>query len=178
MKGKNAGITLVELIVIIALIGVIGGWTTYNASAIFGYSAKECYRELGAAITSTKIDALSRSKIPGDTYIEISQDAKGYVYVQRCVAGNLGEKEQISPRRVTLEYREGAAGTKTSLKGSSYKIYFDRSTGAMIKYVTDPADPTKQIKQTSAIKYFYVYNGKLRNYTIECWPETGKISNL
>ena len=74
MKKKNAGFTIVELIVVVAMLSIFIGIFVVNVGRITGYNAKECYKKISSAITENKIETLSKAKETGDIYLQIYQD--------------------------------------------------------------------------------------------------------
>lgn len=155
MKNKNAGYSLIELIIIIALMSVVIGYLMWNASTIFGYNAKECYKKMTSAITSTKVDTLSKSKSPGDIKLVITSESDG-VYAQKTGPGVDNEKSELCKRKCLVETCTNGGSFTTA---TSITIYYNRDSGAM---TTIPAD----------LKYIRI-GGK---HLIELWPDTGKIS--
>lgn len=159
MKRKNKGYTLPELVVFLAIMGVVIAGLLWNASSVFGFSARECCNKLGAKISQTKIDTLGKAKNTGDVKLVITQNDKGKVFVEEFINGVSQEKTQISKRKVLLSYTE--AGTKHMLdESTSYTVSFNRSTGALVQ---------------SDLEKIEVIAGN-HTYTIKFWPVTGKIS--
>lgn len=171
MKRKNEGFTIPELVIIIALIGVLLTWLLWNASSVFGFSARECCNKLGAKISATKVDTLGKAKNTGDVYLQLTKDSKDRVWIEEFIGGDSQGKVQISDRRVIVEY-ELSDGTRTVIgnnaavgEEASYDFIFNRSTGALV-------DSTGAM---STLKYFEIIAGS-HTYRIEFWPVTGKIS--
>lgn len=170
MSRKNKGFTITELIIIIAIVGVLGGAMLYNASSIFGFSARECYNKLGQKITSTKVDTLGKAKNTGDVYLRISKDEKERVLIEEVINGTSQGVQQISNRKLKLNVIE-SDGTITPIEyspsGSSYyDIIYNRSTGAIVKNAAGDASTIDRIEISVGSHL----------YTIKLYPATGKIS--
>ena len=57
---KNKGFSLVELIVVIAIIGVMTAVGGYSLTAISSANAKECAKEIEAGLISTRTESYSK----------------------------------------------------------------------------------------------------------------------
>ena len=83
MKKNNDGFTIVELIVVIAMLVIFIGAVSVNVGRITGYDAKEGYKKISSAITENKIETLGKAKMTGDIYLEIYRDdSDRNLYVQ------------------------------------------------------------------------------------------------
>lgn len=161
-RKNNKGFSLVELIVVAALMVLVTGWLMYNASSIFGHSAKECHRKIGSAIQNTKIDTLSKSKNDptNQCMLMLEIDSKGIVTATEVINGAVQEPEKLNKRRVNVVVQQGGTKQELSTLGILY-IKFDRSTG--------------EIAQPINIEKITVMGGFGKSYDIEFWPKTGKI---
>lgn len=151
--------------------GTIGGWLAWNSTAIFGFGARQCHKQLAQTISTVKVDTLSKARTTGDVYVEITRSSKGAVYVEEFINGDSQGKKQLAKRKVTVAYKnKGAASNYVTIgdeDSSKYTIYFNRSTGAMIKSSTD--------QTVSELEKIKVSAGN-HEYIITVWPKTGKIS--
>lgn len=59
-RSNNRGFSLVELIVVIAIMVIMIGFVSLSASMIFGTQAKECAQKVGARMDATKTGSMSR----------------------------------------------------------------------------------------------------------------------
>lgn len=174
MKKNNSGFSLVELVVIMALMAIFMGIFSLGIGQLTGYDAKETYKKISSAITKNKIDTLGKAKAPGSMYLEIyKSDSDNQIYARTVIVDTDTKTEtkidetKLSKRgRSTVTYEmEGGSGVEAT-ESHPLKICFNRSTGAIV----DLADPGT----VSTLKYIRVTAGT-KTYTIELVPSTGKI---
>lgn len=135
MKKNNKGFSLVELIIVIAIIAVILGTAFFSLNLVFGANAKTCANDIKNAIAQGKINAMGKS----NAYVEIFRDTTDQcIYARQCILENgtwaIGEAELISNARVYVGFvPEG--GTETELApGDSVRISFDRGSGSFREF--------------------------------------------
>lgn len=173
MKKNNDGFTLVELIVVIAMMVIFIGVISVNIGRLTGYDAKESYKKISSAITENKIETLGKAKMTGDIYLEIYRDdSDRNLYVQTIHNGrsskDVVKKTKLNKRgRASVSY-ELSDGTKVENVGNSNPlvICFNRASGAIV----DINDGYK----VSGLKYIYITAGSYK-YTIDIVPATGKV---
>ena len=66
MKKNNDGFTIVELIVVIAMLVIFIGAVSVNVGRITRYDPKEGYKKISSALTENKIETLGKAKMTGD----------------------------------------------------------------------------------------------------------------
>lgn len=183
MKKKDAGFTLVELVVIMGMLAIFIGLFAYNISSITGYTAKECYKKISSAITENKIKALSKAANTGDIYLQIYQDtAKDRVYVRTITNATTTPNEENTTKitkrggvKITYEI-DGVSTPQEATDSAPLNICFNRSTGAIMAISPDNTTHkvTGSVSTESKIKCINIV-GKTRSYKIELVPRTGKV---
>lgn len=129
-KRRNQGFSLVELIVVTAIIAVLSVTAVSGIALISGWEMKKCVKELDAAIGETQLNAMSR----GAGSLEIIRDASGICYMQR--RAGLGEKEQVEQKtklcseRIAISYLDDKGSTVTLDSTHPLVISFDAASGA------------------------------------------------
>lgn len=176
MKRDNKGFTLVELVIVIAMLSIFLGIFVTNIGRITGYNAKECYKKITSAITAEKINTLGKAKKTGERYLQIYRDtATDRIYVQTVTNANTTGVTPTVIDKTKLTKRSGVkVGYETSdgstvddvVSGSELNICFNRATGAMVNLDAGYTPST--------LKYIYITAGRYK-YTIELEPRTGKI---
>ena len=125
-KLNNKGLSLIELIVVLAILAVIGGIIVLSTSVATNKHVSSCAERLASSLEQTR--SLVMGKQSG--YIEITQSPGDYVYVQMTIDGNLyGNRVSVGHQGLTVNYvrKDGSTGTLSA--GSGLKIYFSRNGG-------------------------------------------------
>lgn len=182
---NEKGFSLVELIIVIAIMAVVIGTVVFSVSMVFSANAKACCNNLQRAIADCKVTTMGKSeawlmlyrgsdnRIYCQMHIEENEfDADGKL--QKDSDGNIKikstweEQQKIGGNRVTVTY------TYTDADGNTYtddlpigsdkadiglKIAFDRSSGSF----------------TNAPKSMEIIGGN-RHYHLEFNELTGKVT--
>lgn len=152
MREKDKGFSLIELIVVIAIMAVALGVGSYSLSAISLANAKECATEIKSTLEAARMETVRSASNPG---VQIYRGTDG-VYMQ---AGNNAAKK-IGSSGVTVKYQEGSEWKELGQgTANALKFVFDKSTGGFSTFGTN------KIVVSSAGK----------EYTITCYKLTGKV---
>ncbi len=141
-QAGNGGYSIVELIIVIAIIAVIVATATYSVKMIFSSNAKACANDLQRAIADCKVTTMGKAGT--ETFLEISGEDSG-IYSQMTIDGVAQEQQKIGSNRVTVLCKKGSladdgAGSVDITNGGKVKIAYDRSTGSFTKATTDSFD--------------------------------------
>lgn len=163
---NNSGYSLVELIIVIAIMAVLIGTVFYSISMIFGANAKTCANNIQRAIADCKVTTMGKK----EAYMELYRAADGNVYTKLYVYEQTGatpveeEPQKMGNNRVYVGYIKPGetpdAATELN-SGDSVTIKFDRSSGSFDKTAHDNC---AQI----------IVRGGSKNYAIEMTQLTGK----
>ncbi len=155
MKRNKRGFTLIELIVIIALMGIMAGVLGISISTASTAKQRECATNINSYISMCRTRCLSRA---GNPYILITRDAgNGTVTGRYFENDTLMETEVLGNKSIPVSYSVGKDSSAEAAKLDSspaLKISFARATGA----VTSPSSD------------LWVYIGK---YKIKVYALTG-----
>jgi len=155
----RAGFTIVELIVVIAIVAIVGTASLISLSLVSGQNIKSCYKELEGYIQETKMRAMSRKNNPSMT---IYKGSDGAVYVS---LSDTGENIRIGKAGLTVQYST-PTGTYEISGTQKLQIGFERSTGAFNK-VTNPSGTNEYCNSI-------IISDGSRTYTMKLVPKTGK----
>lgn len=127
LEKNQRGYTLVELIVVIALMGVVVSVGLLSYSLVTGRNIKNCTAELESYLGKTKIQAMSRETATlrifaasDGIYVNLSTEARDVRIGKRGLT-------------VTYETRQGGATQTYTLNtdgSNALTLSFDRSSGA------------------------------------------------
>lgn len=118
---QNYGFSLVELIVVVAILGACIGLITANINAIPAREAQRCANEIDAALSRCKIESMAKG---GNASMVLECRSDGYYLTMN--AGALTETDKIANRRCTVN----CGGTMSDSSNNTRTFSFQRSTGA------------------------------------------------
>lgn len=173
---NNQGLSLIELIVVVALMGIIGTIAITSFGLLNGQEARECAENISAALDKGKIYSMTKSGTL-EAYLEITKKSDGYyvqyyipkkaVAVQNAGEWVLCESSKIGKASVEMVCSFETGGDRTISEGVILRFYFDRLTGAFKK--TMIIGPYTEEFYCKTIR---VSKGK--SYQLDLVPITGK----
>lgn len=189
MKSNHKGYSLIELVVVVAILSIIFVIVGAGIGSVQGARASSCAKKLLSAMEETKTNSLGFDEVKlklykktDGYYIAISQ----YKYV---FAGD-GTKSLVEDTNATIERKIGDKDLNISAKMSamagsevSYNvtvndiiISFDRSSGAFNPVGVYSAGGATPVDTTSYIDSIIIKQGTAgREMTIKCIKLTGKF---
>ncbi len=157
MKKNNKGYTLVELIVVLAIMAVLVGVISYSIGLVFRNRSREAASDFNAMLVATKISTLSgefHTNAGGDTespelfleYSTVEDIYYGELYTvsdtEAIQTEDLGNGElDISYTTTSTAGVTGAAVPITT----SINFVYDRETGALIEFNFAPTTDIQRI---------------------------------
>ncbi len=178
IEKDNRGFSLVELIIVIAIIAAVITTAALSVGLVFSANARTCANDIIGAISECKIATMSGGR--GNVRLLLYRDAGGNIFSELqtresstsdWVTGNDGA-EKIGARRCMVGTSDGGddlpqksgSGVPT-LEAGLWEIYFDRSSGS---FLYDGAT-------TTSVDDIYVQGGS-KNYHIHLEKLTGKTT--
>lgn len=142
MFKDNKGYSMLELVVIIALMGIISVGLFYSFSLVTGQYARECASNLSTTLDKARNYSFSKSA-SSDAYVEISLGTDGYVATYYAPKSPIDGDAEPGTADYT-EFEQDTIGKKdvdiicNLADGSSFniteteriRIYYDRISGA------------------------------------------------
>ena len=153
------GFSLVELVVVIAIMGVLAVGGLLSMSLVFGQNIKSCYKELESYLQQTRMMAMSRA----DATLKIYTKVDG-VYVYPSVENR---EIKIGKVGISVSYHDTNGNTVDVTGATELEISFDRSSGAFkpISISSGVSNYCDMIKLTDGD----------RTYQLKLAPKTGKF---
>ncbi len=166
---KRGGFTLLELLVVIALIAITVTFFISGINMLFNLPSRQCSRQLRAAIEKIRIDTMGRN----GAGLRVYKKEDG-IYVQEIVFDNngnpiSGEEQRIGNRRVKVTYAGEEAG---ELKDPGVFLAFKRDTGGMYSKTDD--DYKVGSYEAVYVSTFTVKSGK-KTYEVTLSKLTGMV---
>lgn len=126
---KNKGFTLIELIIVVAIMTVMLGIIVPSLNAIIGFRVQRATNSIAGALDEAKMQAMSR--LVGE--VELSQDESGcyityYLHKGKQAGMVREESEQVAPGNLTISYTTDQGNTYL-LKDKSLILTYNRENG-------------------------------------------------
>ena len=150
---KNRGLTLVEVMVSVAILGVFAGIVGITIGVLTGQRVKSMAADTKSVFQSTQIAAMGRD----DAYIKLSQVGNDVQIIAYSSSGS--EINRAEGHGVTMTIKNGSGNTLT---GDVY-VHFNRQTGGLSASASD------------AVSTITFSNGR-RTITLNVSRLTGKVT--
>lgn len=169
MQDDNKGYSLVELIIVVAIMAIFLGGILFTFSLVSGKEAQKCAYNISDCLDRAKSIAMAKSGT-NDAYVEITKNSENVFVAQYFVPDSpvkipttytMVDEETLGSGRVHISY--GVSGTEIN-GATKMKITFDRLTGG-IKEISVGGSPV-------ALNSINISYG--RSYQLVFAKETGK----
>lgn len=139
-RTDNLGFSLVELIIVVAIMALMIGVVGYGLSLSSGKPAEECARKFAASVQHGRMTTMGKYR----NTITVSKDAAtGNIVVSEAIVTQIDESgaestitrsSNVGSKSVTFEYSTDGGSTYTELTpGSAITLRFDSGSGALKK---------------------------------------------
>lgn len=154
MKKRNNGFTLVEVMVTIAVMGVLAAMVGITVGVLFGQRVKSIAADTKSVFQSTQIAAMSRA----DAYVKLEQSGNDVIISAWSSEGKL--INEVKGHGITMTVKLGNNEVATL----PVEVHFNRQTGGLS--ATNASD---------AVKTITFSNGQ-RSITLNISRLTGKVT--
>ncbi|MGN1225760.1 MAG: type II secretion system protein [Candidatus Cryptobacteroides sp.] len=164
MKKDNRGISLVEMIIVIAIMAVVSGGLAIGIGSALSKPAEECASKITDSLKNARISTMGKKTVELELY-----SASDGIYLKEKITGTGGtsteKKIKIGQKGVDVTYQYSGESTYNSLGGESapLKLSYNRATGGFNESVVG-----------KYCQYIKVKKGS-REYTLELYNLTGKV---
>lgn len=168
---NNKGFSLIELVVVIAIVAVLAGGSVLGIGSLAGWRVTNCASDIDSAMKNTRVNAMSKSS----AYMQIRCDSDGKYFLME--SGK--QEDSIAKGNVSIRYETDKGDVVDITDGSSLILSYNRSSGAFMPIITNVAgDGTYTFLTDSGGAYVYcrkiiVTNGR-KTKTITLVKDTGK----
>lgn len=169
MKRNNSGMSIVEIVVIVAMLAILTGTGIYGIGQLSGFRAREGADSIASSLTEARIAMLSKAKYNGNMAWELyRKDNKYYVRTVYNVGSGeyyRDEKQIVEGTLKSVQYGTSTTSLSSLAEDAGYRVYFNRATGAL-------CDGSGNALSNNI--YFRVTHGK-KDYDVYIINKTGKI---
>ncbi len=130
MSKKNAGFSLIELIVVIAIMTILTVGIAISLSSVSGQKAKAATKTIYSSLEYAQTAAMAKAT----AYLEICQKDDGYylTVVEGSATQPVRKEKKLCDDSVTISYTTKGSAVAQTIDASPFQITFDHVTGAML----------------------------------------------
>jgi len=160
LKENNKGLSLVEIIIVLAIMTIIGGAMLLTTAVATDKHVTSCGEKVVSSLEQTRNLAMGKQS----GWIIISKDPGDYMYCQMYVDGQpYGDRVSIGHSGLTVSVTENGGSPQNIETLGDVKIEFSRSNGS--------------VSNSPAISQIDITNGR-RSVTITIDKFTGRVSSV
>lgn len=163
IRKDNRGISLVEVMVVVAIIVVLGAVGIWGVNAISGKPAEQCAQQIIYSLERHRTSAMGKVNAKYVLYV----DGSGKIMVDEYLTNNAAfgapiRKIEVGATRNVVTYTT-STGATYDLESNPLTLRFDRGSGSFQKLADGSYCQSISIKRGG------------REYTVAFVPLTGKV---
>lgn len=140
---NNKGFSLVELIIVIAIISILTGVSFVGLGYLYSTNVKSTVQKLDSSLQKVQSYTTAKSNGGRDVGLVIKKKSDGFYVEYKGIAGQ--EDAKIGGQNLTFKYYVG--GTATIIDSTqSLELNFDRSTGGLLPLTNNGSDYCEKIE--------------------------------
>ncbi len=165
LKIGNDGFSLVELVIVVAIMVIIGGAAVTGLGLLTSRPVDECAKKIQIALEGNRNTTMGKFS----SKLVFTEDANG-VWLEEYINGNSEGKIQIGQSGVTVEYIIQANGvgpaTTNDFKTTPLEVSFNRANGSLNPLVEGG---------NNYVTSFIVSRGDIKTLTVTIDRLTGRV---
>lgn len=137
MRADHKGYSLIEIIIVIALIGILSGITVISINTLTSGNLKSAATKINTTLESVRTQDMSYTKKPS-LYFYQDSDGKYRMFVSNDTSVSLTSQQakdaaSFGNLTITLTFKDstGAEQEISNLKGRLYQVNFNSNSGAL-----------------------------------------------
>lgn len=163
----NRGVSLLELVVVMAIIVIISGLAVWGVGALFSKPAEQCAKQMQIMLEKHRVTAMGKNE--AEIYLYIADD--GRVMMQEKINGGPAVQHCVGAKGVVVKYKVSNDPDdnrwNTISKDAGMTISFSRATGSLNSATVNGT--------TTWVKEYEISKGDVTK-KLKIVPLTGKIT--
>ncbi len=158
-KKDNRGMSLVEILIVIALMAVIAGFAGYGLSMISNKPVEECAKKIEIALNRDRVNSMGKSSAWLEFYME-----DGRLVVVEYLDNVPGQPQTIGAEGVHMKITYDLGSYDVTETGA-YRVAFERDSGAVKAFEIKVGGSAQKCKEIVISKGSFVKTIKLDTLT-------------
>lgn len=153
---KSKGFSLIELVVVIAIMAVLTGLISLSISTIWGYYARQCSEDMKSELNTVRTSTMGKDSV----VLEFYRDTDEAYYAKIITNGDTSNAriERVGRKTVTVKYSlEEDYSNVQELTSVPVAIEFDRGSGEVKKDSNGKCLSKMWISQGSITRELTIY---------------------
>lgn len=166
MKRDNKGFSLIEMVVVLAIMLVMTGAIMMSVSSLYSQQVKRATRTIDSLLTDTKTLTMAKTS----SYFSLRKDGD-YYYAETTD----GTKKQLSNNKtLTVKYKLKSGTSYIDVATTPVAISYQKSSGAFDKAGSVNVDGSVNLRSVDDYVDMFIISCGNREMKIKLYPKTGK----